>query len=451
MERTFGLLVGVVAKEDPDGTPTDALGGFLDDLVEASIAAEYKEATRALAVDWTDVESFARPPAQEGGPTRRSRSQLGTPARQRSGPTPRAVLWLLSRARHHGARRAWVGGARTGAPDGPQQLSRRSRARLRPCPREHGGLGGRPRRRAQRLGLLAPDSGALGPAPARPRGGARHGSASPRPWHARAPTKVPSVGTAPCIAPPPPPASSPSSRWPAGRTQRRSRPTTPAAPSWTVTASPSSTPTTRTDITASCAPPPRASSVVRARPESMALSHGRPEILAPPEHAPLCCVQVSITVPPSVNAKTRQKHPYPSQAHRLSYARRSAAERANATIKDPASNDVAPGWCRLMGLVPMTPDARLRPRRAQPAGAGLVRGPSGRQRATRWPGASHPRRAGAGERRSPTWSAPRPTPRHRAKNVPQSGTRLTAHAHHHESSPLRAARRRDTTACYNQT
>jgi hypothetical protein len=63
---------------------------------------------------------------------------------------------------------------------------------------------------------------------------------------------------------------------------------------------------------------------------------------------------VSITVPPSVNAKTRQKHPYPSRAHRDSYGRRSAAERANATLKDPASNDIAPGWCRLMGLVPMT-------------------------------------------------------------------------------------------------
>jgi hypothetical protein len=90
------------------------------------------------------------------------------------------------------------------------------------------------------------------------------------------------------------------------------------------------------------------------RPESMTLAHTRPEILVPPEHAPVCCTQVSITVPPSVNAKTRQKHPYPSQAHRLSYGRRSAAERANATIKDPASNDVSRGWCRLMGLVPMT-------------------------------------------------------------------------------------------------
>jgi hypothetical protein len=58
--------------------------------------------------------------------------------------------------------------------------------------------------------------------------------------------------------------------------------------------------------------------------------------------------------PQRPESKTRQKHPYPSQAHRLSYGRRSAAERTNATIKDPASNDVAPGWCRLMGLVPMT-------------------------------------------------------------------------------------------------
>jgi hypothetical protein len=90
------------------------------------------------------------------------------------------------------------------------------------------------------------------------------------------------------------------------------------------------------------------------RPESMSRAYSRPEIFEPPEHPPVCCVQVSITVAPSVNAKTRQKHPYPIQAHRLSYGRRSAAERANSTIKDPASNDVARGWCRLMGLVSMT-------------------------------------------------------------------------------------------------
>jgi hypothetical protein len=90
------------------------------------------------------------------------------------------------------------------------------------------------------------------------------------------------------------------------------------------------------------------------RPSSMPLSLSRPEIVAPPEIPPKCCEQVTLTVPPKVNAKTRQKHDYPSQAHRISYGRRSAAERANSTVKDPASNDVSRGWCRLMGLEAMT-------------------------------------------------------------------------------------------------
>ena len=38
-------------------------------------------------------------------------------------------------------------------------------------------------------------------------------------------------------------------------------------------------------------------------------------------------------------------------AHRRSYARRTAVERSNSRIKDPATVDVGKGWCRLMGLV----------------------------------------------------------------------------------------------------
>lgn len=90
------------------------------------------------------------------------------------------------------------------------------------------------------------------------------------------------------------------------------------------------------------------------RTESMALSYARPEVLSPPAAAPACCTKKTITVSPQVNAKTAQKHPYPSAAHRESYKRRSAAERANSTIKDPATNDVSRGWCRLMGLAPMS-------------------------------------------------------------------------------------------------
>jgi hypothetical protein len=91
-----------------------------------------------------------------------------------------------------------------------------------------------------------------------------------------------------------------------------------------------------------------------ARPESMALSLVRPEITSPPAPAPSCCTQKTLTVPPEVNAKTVQKHDYPSRAHRVSYARRTAVERAYATMKDPASTDVRRGWCRVMGLCGIT-------------------------------------------------------------------------------------------------
>jgi hypothetical protein len=85
----------------------------------------------------------------------------------------------------------------------------------------------------------------------------------------------------------------------------------------------------------------------------MTLDRDRPEILTPPEHPQACCTQQSITVPPGVTAKTAQKHDYPSAAHRRSYARRTGAERGFATAKDPATNDISRGWCRLMGLAPL--------------------------------------------------------------------------------------------------
>jgi hypothetical protein len=86
----------------------------------------------------------------------------------------------------------------------------------------------------------------------------------------------------------------------------------------------------------------------------MALDRDRPEIFTPPEHPPACCTQQTFTVPPEVTAKTAQKHDYPAAAHRRSYARRTGAERGFATAKDPATNHISRGWCRLMGLTPLT-------------------------------------------------------------------------------------------------
>lgn len=78
-------------------------------------------------------------------------------------------------------------------------------------------------------------------------------------------------------------------------------------------------------------------------------------MLTPPEHPLTCCEQQSFTVPPQVNAKTAQKHDYPSGAHRRSYARRSAVERSNSRLKDPAGIDIdVRGWCKLMGVTPLS-------------------------------------------------------------------------------------------------
>ena len=85
----------------------------------------------------------------------------------------------------------------------------------------------------------------------------------------------------------------------------------------------------------------------------MTLDRDRPEILQPPAHPQPCCAQQTITVPPGILAKTAQKHDYPSAAWRRSYTRRTGAERVFATAKDPASNTISRGWCRLMGLAPL--------------------------------------------------------------------------------------------------
>ena len=61
-ERTFGLAAAALGKDQPDGLPSRALQAACDDLLEASIPQEFKDASTSLAVDWTDLESFSRPP-----------------------------------------------------------------------------------------------------------------------------------------------------------------------------------------------------------------------------------------------------------------------------------------------------------------------------------------------------------------------------------------------------
>jgi hypothetical protein len=61
-ERTFGLAANALAEDGPGGLPSAALQAACDDMLEASIPEESKDASSSLAVDWTDMESFSRPP-----------------------------------------------------------------------------------------------------------------------------------------------------------------------------------------------------------------------------------------------------------------------------------------------------------------------------------------------------------------------------------------------------
>jgi len=61
-EYTFALMAAALAKGEPDGLPSRELQRVCDRLLEASAPAEFKHSSASLAVDWTDLESFSRPP-----------------------------------------------------------------------------------------------------------------------------------------------------------------------------------------------------------------------------------------------------------------------------------------------------------------------------------------------------------------------------------------------------
>lgn len=61
-ERTFALVVNALSQDTPDGTPSQALSEILDALLEASVTVLGEPATSSYAVDWTDHETWSRPP-----------------------------------------------------------------------------------------------------------------------------------------------------------------------------------------------------------------------------------------------------------------------------------------------------------------------------------------------------------------------------------------------------
>jgi hypothetical protein len=351
-ERTFGLVADALAEDKPGGLPSGPLQAVCDDLLEASVPEKFKETSRSLAVDWTDLESFSRPPphgtsdcadpeaswGHRKNNLLRSRDELfygyylsaGVMMPEDNGPAvPELARRATASSCRHDPVRAFAP-VLTAMPAAGIPLA------------DILDDSGYAHRDADAWALPLRAAGAqlvqdLHPNDRGPKG--THDGAIIANGNLYCPqTPRPLLELGPLA---------------------RTATTQQAADHDRQTAELARYKLGR--LTADdpdgyhrvqC---PAAMGKLRCplRPASMTLDRGRPEIFSPPEHPQACCAQQTITVPPDVNAKTRQKHDYPSAAWRRSYARRTGAERGFATAKDPATNDISRGWCRLMGLTPL--------------------------------------------------------------------------------------------------
>ncbi len=351
-EHTARLIARATGKEEPDGVPSDALQSVCDALLEASIPPACK-ASAALAGDWTDVETWSRPPRH--GSTRCADPEASRGHRNSNLPGPKGELFFgyyLTLA------------VMTREENGPPVPELARRMTVAGCDHDPvralvpvlqalpaGGIplgdlladSGYAHRDAQAWAIPMRQAGAqlvqdLHPHDRGPRGthqgaiianGSLYCPATPKPLLE--------------LGPLPPGASAEDTAAHDQQTaelarHKLGRHTSDDADGYHRVTCPATTGKIRCPL----------------RPQSLNLPRDRPEILSPPDHPPACCTRQTITVPPSVAAKTRQKHDYPSAAWRHSYTRRTSAERANSTIKDTATTSIARGWCRLLGLTPLT-------------------------------------------------------------------------------------------------
>jgi hypothetical protein len=352
VERTFALVAGALQKEKPDGGPSDALSEVLDALLEASVREPGQPGSSSYAVDWTDLEAWSRPPPKGGDECADGEASWGHRRGNSPGEQDEAFYgYYLQIATvvpdEHGpdvpelVRRIQIASCDTDPPGALVPVLERMAA---------GGI---------EIGDLLADCGYSYRVPedwALPirRLGARliqdlhPNDRGPQGTHMGA---IRANGSLYCPA-------TPTALLELSPLQRGASTEQAEAHDRLCEElrSHKLSPITGHDQDGyrrvGC---PAAQGKLRCplRPASMELDHARPEVLSPPEQPPTCCRQKTITVPPAINAKTAQKHDYPSAAHRRSYARRSGAERAYASVKDPATNDLSRGWCRLTGLAPI--------------------------------------------------------------------------------------------------
>jgi len=351
-ERTFGLVTAALGKDQPGGLPSQQLQAVCDDLLEASIPEQFKDASTSLAVDWTDLESFSRPPPARGGPCADPEASWGHRKNN-----------LLRRLDELFYGYYFSAGIMMREENGPPVPELARRASLSSCRHD-------PVRAFTPVLTAMPAAGIpLGDVLADSGYAHRDADAWALPLRAAGASLVQDLH--------------PHDRGPKGTHHgaiiANGNLYCPCTPRSLPGLGPLARDASRDDIAAHDAKTaelaryklgritrddedgyhrvqcPAVMGKIRCplRPASMRLDRDRPEILAPPQNPPACCTRQTLTVPPEVTGKTAQKHDYPSKAHRRSYARRTGAERGFATAKDPAANDITRGWCRLMGLAPL--------------------------------------------------------------------------------------------------
>jgi hypothetical protein len=351
-ERTFGLVADALAGDEPGGLPSGPLQAACDDLLEASVPGQLKDASRSLAVDWTDLESFSRPPP-------RGTSDCADP--EASWGHRKNNLLRSQDELYYGYYLS--AGIMMPEENGPNVPELARRATLSSCRHDPvrafapvlttmpaAGIplsdilddSGYAHRDADAWAIPLRAAGAqlvqdLHPSDRGPKG-THHGAII-------ANGNLYCPATLRTLLELGPLARTATSRQAADHDRQ-----TAELARYKLGRITADDPDGYHRV--QC---PAAMSKIRCplRPASMTLDRDRPEILTPPQHPQACCTQQTLTVPADVNAKTRQKHDYPSAAWRRSYARRTGAERGFATAKDPASNDISRGWCRLMGLAPL--------------------------------------------------------------------------------------------------
>jgi hypothetical protein len=309
-ERTFGLVAGALAKDAPDGLPSGTLAGICDDLLEASVPEAFKDASTSLAVDWTDMDSFSRPPPARGGDCADPEASWG----HRKNNLLRSEDELFY---------GYYLPAGIMMPDenGPAVPELARRATLSSC--RHDPV------RALVPVLTAMPAAGIPPGDILADSGYAHRDADA--W--AIPLRAAGASLVQDLHP--------HDRGPKGTHEgaiiANGNLYCPKTPRSLLGLGPLARDATREQAAAhdgrtaelahyklgrltsddqdgyhrvQC---PAAMNKIRCplRPASMTLDRDRPEILTAPEHPPACCQQLTITVPPDVNAKTAQKHDYP--------------------------------------------------------------------------------------------------------------------------------------------